>query len=51
MDNDFVQACISAYIDVIEIALPITFFIAGCNIAINMIVGAFTGGRLHIGGK
>ena len=51
MDNDFVVMVIQAYGEIIKIALPICFFIAACNIGINMIVSAFTGGRLHMGGK
>lgn len=51
MDNEFVVAVITAYGEVISVALPITFFIAACNIGINVIVSAFLGGRLHLGGK
>lgn len=51
MDNAFVVMVIEAYGEIVRIALPICLFIASCNIGINIIVSAFTGGRLHIGGK
>ena len=51
MQNEFVQEVLQAYQGILELALPICFFIAACNISINCIVAAFTGGRLHLGGK
>lgn len=51
MDSEFVRIVIEGYKDVVVLAVPVTFFIAACNIGINMIVSAFMGGRLHMGGK
>lgn len=50
MDSDFVQACIHAYGELVGLAMPVVLFIGGCNIAINLIVNAFMGKGLHIGG-
>ena len=41
---------IEAYRGLIVTALPVAFFIAACNIAINILFNAFSGGRLRIGG-
>lgn len=51
MDSEIVTMVIDGYKQIVVIAVPITFFIAACNIGINMIISAFTGGRLHMGGK
>lgn len=51
LDNPFVSVVIECYAEVISIALPITLFIGACNIGINVIVSAFLGGRIHLGGR
>lgn len=50
MDSPFVQACIQAYAQLIALAAPVVLFIGGCNIGINIVVNAFMGKGLHIGG-
>lgn len=51
MDNAFVQACLTAYKDLIVVALPIVFVIGVSNLCINTIVDAFFHGKLHLGGR
>ena len=51
MNHPFLTECITAYTQLIVQALPVVFFIGGCNIAINMICSAFFRGDLKIGGK
>lgn len=51
MNSEFVQTVIMGYNSIIELALPVVLFIAGCNIGINIIVTAFCTGKLKIGGK
>lgn len=51
MENTFVQACLTAYKDIIVVALPIVFVIGASNLCINIIVDAFFHGKLHIGGR
>lgn len=51
MDAPFVQACIDAYASLVGLAMPVVLFIGSCNIAINMLVSAFMGGKIRIGGK
>lgn len=48
---EYVQACVDAYAQILEIAIPITGFIACCNIGINVLVSAFIGKRIHFGGE
>lgn len=51
MENAFVQACIDAYNELLALCMPTVFFIAACNLCINMLVCAFMTGKLRIGGK
>lgn len=51
MDNAFVLGVIDMYEQLLALCLPIVFFIAACNIGINMLVTAFVSGKLRIGGK
>lgn len=47
--SDFISNCIQGYSDMISAGLPVAFFIAACNIAFNLIITAFSGGRLRFG--
>lgn len=47
--EDFIFSVMHGYEDMIEAGLPIAFFIAACNIAFNLIITAFSGGRLRFG--
>lgn len=49
-NQDFVNAVINAYGQIVAAAAPIAAFIAACNIGINLILKAFTGHDLRIGG-
>lgn len=51
MDSPFVQAAIYAYSRLVALAMPVVLLIGSCNIGINMIIGAFMGGKLRIGGR
>lgn len=51
MDSAFVQSCMSAYTAIIQNALPVALFFAGCNIIVNTTIDAFTRGKLRIGGR
>lgn len=51
MENTFVQACLTAYKDIIVVALPIVFVIGVSNLAINTVIDAFFHGKLHFGGR
>lgn len=46
----FVSMVLDFYANVLVTALPITVFIATTNIGINMLLSAFMGKRLHLGG-
>lgn len=47
--NTFVSGVLAAYTDLLRVGLPVAFFIAACNIGINIIITAFSGGKLRIG--
>lgn len=51
MDSAYVQACMNGYAAVIQNALPVALFFAGCSIIVNTVITAFTSGKLRIGGK
>ena len=46
----YVHLILDYYANVLVLALPITVFIATTNIGINMLLSAFMGKRLHLGG-
>lgn len=48
--QDFIDAVCSGYLSLLESAFPIVLFIGGCNIGINILLGAFMRGSLKIGG-
>lgn len=48
--ESFIRDVLGAYTDLLGIGLPIVLFIGASNVAINIIVSAFFGGRLVIGG-
>lgn len=48
--TDFVNATISAYASIAAICVPIVAIIGMCNIGINVLINAFMGHGLHIGG-
>ena len=50
IENPAVQAILSAYIGILQLALPITLCIASFNICFNCILAAFTNGKFHLGG-
>lgn len=48
----FMSSVFSGYQSIVEAALPVTLLIASCHIGINIIVRAFSSGRLSLrGGK
>lgn len=42
---------IGLYVDMLKVALPITFVFGVCNLLTDMITRAFFKGRLHFGGR
>ena len=50
-EERFIEAVIQAYCDLLAAAMPVTFFIAGCNLIFNTVVNAFTKGILTFGGR
>ena len=47
---EFIEAVLNGYQSLLIACLPIVFFIGACNMAINIILGAFMNGSLRIGG-
>lgn len=47
--SDFYIEVLKGYIEMVKTGLPIAFTIAACNICFNIIISAFSGGRLRIG--
>ena len=47
---EFIEAVLNGYQSLLISCLPIVFFIGACNMAINIILGAFMNGSLRIGG-
>lgn len=45
-NEEFIQAVLSGYAEILMVCLPIALFIGGCNLAFNIICSAFFGGRL-----
>lgn len=48
---DVAQLCIDNYVEVLAIALPVSVTIGLVNMVLNMLLSAFFGGKLQIGGK
>lgn len=51
MQFDFVHEVLMGYKSLVAAAAPVAFVIAACNIGINIILKAFTNGKLQIGGR
>ena len=47
----FLEQIIEAYGVILSASLPVTLFIAGCNLIFNTVVNAFTSGKLSFGGR
>ena len=50
-DQEFFQAVLEGYQKLMTASLPVAFVIAACNISFNLIISAFSGGRLRFGGR
>lgn len=48
--SEYVSAVMDAYGTLLLYAMPVAALIGMCNIGINIILTAFFGGGLHIGG-
>ena len=47
--QEFYNAVCAGYLSVITASLPVALFIAACNVSFNIIISAFSGGRLTFG--
>lgn len=47
--QEFINYVLGGYQDMISAGLPVAFFIAACNVAFNIIISSFSGGRLRFG--
>ena len=47
--SDFYTEVLTGYMAMLQAGLPVAFFISACNIAFNLIISAFSGGRLRFG--
>lgn len=49
--TEFLEQVITAYGVILASSLPVTLFIAGCNLLFNTVITAFTTGKLSFGGR
>ena len=47
--QDFYNEVISGYFELIKAGLPVALFIAASNVGFNILISAFSGGRLRFG--
>lgn len=48
-NTEFYNAVLNGYQSLLAAALPVAFFIAACNVGFNVLISAFSGGKLRFG--